>query len=295
MEDNDAKSFKIHFDDDESIQPVRRKEVSSNLPLKKLNQRLTIISILIPCLIAVIITIVYINLNKKVSGIQNSGSIKVQSLSKDLEEKLNALSGKTDELKSLIENQSEQFTKKISSASGDMGKNINLLKKSVEAKANKNDLNKQVTEITGNIEGLQKNISKLSSDIQALDSSLNGKIEKELKGLSDAVGGITKDINRLKQEISQLSDTGIDRKKLDFALDLQAKRYKTELRQATADLEKKISSLQKEVETRNPALKASIKNTEDPLKTPLPKPDTSLKPATGPLKGNEIIEQDLPE
>ena len=66
MEENDSKSFRIRFDDDESIQPIRQEEVSSNLTLKKLNQRLTIISILIPCLIAIIIMIVYSNLNKKV-------------------------------------------------------------------------------------------------------------------------------------------------------------------------------------------------------------------------------------
>ncbi|MBW1899558.1 MAG: hypothetical protein JRI61_10925, partial [Deltaproteobacteria bacterium] len=168
MEENDSKSFRIRFDDDESIQPIRQEEVSSNLTLKKLNQRLTIISILIPCLIAVIIMIVYSNLSKKVSGIQNSGSIKVQSLSKNLEEKLEALSGKTDQLKILIENQSEQFEKKLSSVSRDLGKNNNSLKKSVKAKASRNDLNRHVKELTGKIEGLKKNISGFSSDIQAL-------------------------------------------------------------------------------------------------------------------------------
>lgn len=292
MEDNDSKSFRIRFDDDESIQPVRQEEVSSNLTLKKLNQRLTIISILIPCLIAVIIMIVYSNLNKKVSGIQNSGSIKVQSLSKNLEEKLKTLSGKTDQLKVLIENQSEQFEKKLSSVSRDIGKNKNSLKKSVKAQASKNDLNRHVKELTGKIEGLKKNISSFSSDIQALDSSLSGKIEKEIKGFSDTVDVMTNDLNNLKQEISRLSDTGVDQKKLDFDLDLQAKRYKTELRQAIVDLEKKISSLRKEVESRTAAGKDSIKSAEDSLKIPLSKPAASKET---PLKDDEIIEQDISE
>ncbi len=285
MENNDSKSFKIRFDDDESIQPPRKEEVSSDLPLKKLNQRLTFISILIPCLIAVIIIIVYIGLNKKISVIQDSGSIKVQSLSKELEEKLASLSGNTDQLKELMENQSTQFEKKLSAVSGDLGKNKNSLKQSVDAKANKSDLNKHVAEISAKIEGLKKNISTVSSDIQALDASLNSKMEKELKGLSDTLAAMTSDVNRLKQEISRLSDTGIDQKKLAYELNLQEKKYKTELRQAIIELEKKISS----------AGKASVKSTEDPLKTPLPKPNTSLKPAAGPLKGNEIVEQDIPE
>jgi len=295
MEENDSESFKIHFDDDESTQPIRQEEVSENLPPEKLNQRLTLILILIPCLIAVIIMIAYINLNKKISDIQNSGSIKVQSLSKDLEEKMTDLSGKTDQLKVLIENQSKQFEKKLSSVSVNLGQNKKSLKKSVEVKASKKDLNKSVTEINGKIEGLKKDISKFSSDIQALDSNLNGKIEKELKGFSEALDGMTKDVNELKQEMSQLPDRGIDQKKLDFSLDLQAKRYKTELRQAKADLEKKISSLRKKVESRTAARKDSIKSTKDSLKLPLPKPNASLKPLADTLKENEIIEQDISE
>jgi len=295
MEDNESKSFRIRFDDDESIQPVRQEKVSSNLTLKKLNQRLTVISILIPCLIAVIIMIVYSNLNKKVSGIQNSGSIKVQSLSKNLEEKLKTLSGKTDQLNVLIKNQSEQYEKKLSSVSRDIGKNKNSLKKSVKAKASRKDLNRHVKEITGKIEGLKKNISSFSSDIQALDSSLSGKIEKETKGFLDTVDVMTNDLNNLKQEISRLSDAGIDQKKLNYELNLQEKRYKTALQQAIVDLKKKISALRKKVENQKPARKASIKSAEDPLKIPLPKTDTSLKPAANAPKGNEIIEQDISE
>jgi len=291
MEDNNTKSFKIHFDDDEKTQPIRREEVSSRVPLTKPSQRLTIIFIAVPCLLVVIITIIFINLNKKISVIQSSGSSEMQSLSKELEEKMTTLSGKADELNALIENQSKQFDKKISSVSGDVGKNRNSLLKSVEEKASKNDLNKYVQEITAKLENLKNNISKLSSDIQALDSSL----ETRLKNLSDAVGSMENDVIRLKQEMNRLSDMGIDQKKLDFAMDLQAKRYKTELRQAIVDLEKKISSSRKEVESKKPARKASIKSTEDSLKIPLPKPDTPLKPAAGSLKGNEIIEQDIPE
>ncbi|MFO7559039.1 MAG: hypothetical protein R6X10_09440 [Desulfobacterales bacterium] len=285
MENDDSKSFRVRFDDDESIPPLRREEVSSNRPLTKLNQRLTFISILIPCLIAVIIIIVYISLNKKISGIQDSGSIKVQSLSKELEEKLASLSGNTDQLKELIENQSKQFEKKLSAVSGDLGKNKNSLKQSVDAKANKSDLNKHVTEISAKIEGLKKNIGTVSSDIQTLDSNLNSKIEKELKSLSDTLAAMTTDVNRLKQEIGRLSDAGIDQKKLAYELNLQEKKYTTELRQAIIELEKKISS----------ARKAAVKSTENSLKTPLPKLETSQKPVADPLKENKIIEQDIPE
>jgi len=295
MENNDSESFRVSFDDDESIRPIRQEEAGGNLPPGKLNQRLTIILILIPCLIAVIITIAYINLNKKISDIQNSGSIKVQSLSTDLEKKLTDLSEKTDQLKALIENQSKQFEKKLSSVSVNLGQNKKSLKKSVEVKASKKDLNKYVTKINGQIEGLKKDISKFSSDIQALDSNLNGKIEKELKGFPEALDGMTKDVNKLKQGMSQLSDAGIDQKKLDYELNLQGKKYRTELRQAKADLEKKISSLRKKVERQTAARKDSIKSTKDSLKLPLPKPNASLKPLADALKENEIIEQDISE
>jgi len=291
MEDNNTKSFKIHFDDDEQPQPIRQEEVISRVPLTKLSQRLTIISIAVPCLIVVIITIIYLSLNKKISAIQSSGSVEMQSLSKELEEKMTALSGKAEELNALIDNQSKQFDKKISSVSGDVGKNRNSLLKSVDEKASKTDLNKQVQEITAKMENLKNNISKLSSDIQALDSGLAA----QLKDLSDAVGSMENDVIRLKQEMSRLSDAGIDQKKLDYELDLQAKRYKTELRQAIAELEKKISSSRKEAESGKQTGNASIKNTESSLKIPTPKPEPSPKPAAGSLNDKQIIEQDISE
>jgi len=291
MEDNNTKSFKIHFDDDEQPQPIRQEEVISRVPLTKLSQRLTIISIAVPCLIVVIITIIYLSLNKKISAIQSSGSVEMQSLSKELEEKMSALSGKAEELNALIDNQSKQFDKKISSVSGDVGKNRNSLLKSVDEKASKTDLNKQVQEITAKMENLKNNISKLSSDIQALDSGLAA----QLKDLSDAVGSMENDVIRLKQEMSRLSDAGIDQKKLDYELDLQAKRYKTELRQAIAELEKKISSSRKEAESGKQTGNASIKNTESSLKIPAPKPEPSPKPAAGSLNDKQIIEQDISE
>jgi len=290
MEENNSKSFKIHFEDDEKTQPIRQEEeVETRLPIEKPNRRLAIISIAVLCLLLVLITIIFVNLNKRISAIQSSGSSEMQNLSKELEEKLATLSGKADELNAHIDNQSKQFNQKLTSVSGDVGKSKNSLIKSIEEKASKSELNKQVQEISAKLENLKNNIGKLSTDIEALDSGLGTK----LKDLSDAVGGMEKDVARLKQEMGRVSDAGINQEKLDYELDLQAKRYKTELRQAIAELERKMSSSRKGAETVKPSAGTSVKSTEDSLNIPAPKVDPSLKQTMGSPKNNNIIEEDI--
>jgi hypothetical protein len=104
---------------------------------------------------------------------------------------------------------------------------------------------------------------------------------------------MAEDVNRINQEIHRLSESGVDQKKLDFSLDLQAKRYKTELRQAMKELEKRLSALREEIEKQGNFPKASS-SSQEPMKTPLPKPETPPETAD-PSKDGDIIEQDISE
>ena len=76
----------FRFEDDEQEPESFYHEELKDLRVEKLSQRLTLLSILLPCLIAVAIYFGYQDLSGRVSRSHDTGSIEVQRLTKELED-----------------------------------------------------------------------------------------------------------------------------------------------------------------------------------------------------------------
>ena len=70
MSKDDGKDFKFDEPDDEAYADALYREEMKDLRVEKLNQRVAIITILIPCLIGVILFIAYRDLTGKVTEIR---------------------------------------------------------------------------------------------------------------------------------------------------------------------------------------------------------------------------------
>jgi len=117
MEEKDTSDFKIGIDDES--QEHRFQEEMENTRIKKLSNRITFISILIPCLIGVIIFLAYLDIKKRVATVHDTGTTEVKNLSKDLEEKLSDLTSKYKQLEdsfSKIENHTSSLQTKLNEA-----------------------------------------------------------------------------------------------------------------------------------------------------------------------------------
>ena len=86
MTEDKSSDFKFRIDE-ESPDSVFQDEIRE-LRLEKLSKRVTIVSILIPCLIGGLIAIAYLDLKKRVFINQDTGAKTVQGLSKDMDAKL---------------------------------------------------------------------------------------------------------------------------------------------------------------------------------------------------------------
>ncbi len=122
----DHGSFKINMDED--VPDTQIKDDIENTRFEKLSTRMTLITIIITCLVAVLLAFVYMDVRKKVNEVQDSGTSTVQSLSKDLEARLAEIYKEQTGLKESIPEKFASFEKTTTY----LGKELNTSKKNID-------------------------------------------------------------------------------------------------------------------------------------------------------------------
>jgi len=274
MSEERSKEFQIRIDE-ESPDTVFQDEIK-NLRLEKLSKRVTIIAILIPCFICILLLLVYFDLRSKVTANQSTGTMNIQSMSKDFDTRLTELSSQLSKIEESLASNISSYEKKISSLKFRIYKVENKNKKLISSKAYKQDQ-----------DVLKKEINNFSTKLDNLDVIFSGK----LTGLSAEQNAIKKDLVKLTADISSLSSQKqINRIFLDDQLKKQEKNQRQELNQIKKELENKLLSMQKQLKEFDKRLKLSGKKSQNTSK-----PVSPVKPPikNTPEKPGKIIEKDL--
>ena len=259
MNENNKSDFKIGIDDEGP--DSRFQEEMDNIRIEKLSNRITFFSVFIPCLIAVIIFLAYLDIKRRVTTVHDTGSKEVQNLSKDLETKLSDLTSKYNKIENNISSLQAE-SKEATTA-------IRYIRSAIK------DDNKKFDSTIANLE---KKITSSTNDLKNVSSELktiDAKFDNKLANLSKTADKISVELNSLKTDISKLSSVKIDKKALDSALQNEKKLYDQKLDQIKRDIEKKITS---------------ILSTQAQPKTALPEDKTIKIPIT---EHGTIIEQDI--
>ena len=308
MIDDDSKDFKIDEIEDEDQLDSLYQEEMKDLRMEKLSHKVTIISILIPCLIGIILFIVYRDLTGKVSRTEFAGSKEVQALSEKLEEKFKNLSAQYTELQTslsekiaAVEKTTAGLTENLKALNNsvknlkqDQNKSQTDLKSIIESKVDKKEqaaaiakMNNSLAPLRKELEALapvSKDLSKLSSQMQALDKNLKA----ELTSLSATISKTTNDLNQIQTSLSNLADQKLDRESIDLEMLKAKKNYERALDQAVFKIEERIDSLL----NRTKQLENKLRNLEaTATKAPVAKPPSPSKTTTT----GGIEEQDLKE
>ena len=274
MSEERSKEFQIRIDE-ESPDVVFNDEIK-NLRLEKLSKRVTIIAILIPCFICILLLLVYFDLRNKVTANQSTGTMNIQSMSKDFDTRLNKLSSQLSKIEESLASNISSYEKKISSLKFRIYRMENKNKKLISSKAYKQDQ-----------EVVKKEINNFSTKLESLDIIFSGKIT----GLTAEQNAIKKDLVNLSTDISSLSSQKqINRIFLDNQLKQQEKNQQQELSQIKKEIENKLLLMQKQLKKLDKRLKLSGK-----ISQTTSKPVSPVKPPVNktPEKTGKIIEKDL--
>jgi uncharacterized phage infection (PIP) family protein YhgE len=241
MDENqkDNGQFRMRMDDsiDDNVIPAQVDE----LRIEKLSTRVTIISIMIPVLIAVVLAITYLDIKKRVAHTEDTGTSGVENLSKDMESRFSTLSVRQANLEELI--------KKLNAENDKSMARIQVTLKNLDDSAN--GLKKAMVSQTE----LERKTAKLHQEIgnvaQAVEAG-NAKMEEMTQALKSQMDQISanaaQDQTRLAQmdkKLIGLNQEKIDKATLDLALSLEILKLKKSYQAQLNDLQERIRQLEK--------------------------------------------------
>ena len=262
--------------------------------IQRLNQRITLLSVLIPCLLGAILLFAYLEFNDRLDKTMIMKSGQVEALSENMDDKIVSLSDQYGELEKLLSDSIANFKKTNALIEKDLRENQRETKKLTASKADKKALEqairKESAQTAGTLEALR---NELNGQKQAVEN-LHETLKKQVVQIVQVIETLKTDRQRQNSAIEDLSEHKLDKE--DFGNILKDK---------WSDYEAKISLLRKEIK----ALEVELSKVQRQLNMaitsnmvskakgvpPKEKPAAATtKDAVIPTPG-EIIEQEIAE
>ena len=298
MEKQTENRFQINGDTATTGNSYR--EELNELHLERLNNRVTLISILVPILIIVVLVVSYLDIKRKVSTVEVTGNTEYQQLSANAESKFSALSVKFASLEADLNKQVAALDKSVKSMSSEIKRAESGIKQLRGDKSPEKEITKIRSELNAAVDGLQKDLKVMDANLDSLDLAVKGQLEKFVARLNRIDNRL---IEQDAQMVTMTTDT-VDREALDNALKTLEDRITQNrgkdiklLQLAVEDLQRQIEVLSKQIATAPAGAPASAvaptpaaPSSEALTPNPQPAPKTPSVPVPKP---GQIIEQPL--
>jgi len=206
--------------------------------INKVNQKATLIAILVPCIIGVFILISYLDMRNRIEDVKHSKKDDVQVLTEDLEKRLETIKKEYGELEASIDKKISYIDKNTYLIKENVAKSKKTLKNLKTSKVDKKDQAAFVSQIDKKIIPIQKGINDTSAKIDTLEQELNKKIET-----------LSASVEKSSTDISSLSTDKMDKDSLDIKLLNDRKLYQQQLDQLQKEVRSKLLSLQKQIDS----------------------------------------------
>jgi len=250
MDSKHPNRFQISMDDD-TTQAVMRDELQE-LKIEKLSTRVTLLTILIPCIIGIILVIAYLDIKDRVMQTQDTGSSGVQKLSKDLESKFSSLSLQQAKINDTLSSRFPPLEEKTDALEVRLNQLNNAVKKLKSAALDENDLQNIVDRFNESYADLPERLVQNTERLKSLQQHLKEETEirsRDFEGLLGTLNETRQSLKTVKTETDRLATEKLSKKEMELALRLKEMALQQEFREALADMEKRLSTLQEKVQT----------------------------------------------
>jgi len=322
MAEKKPPEFRFNADDQEAGEFYH--EEMKDLRVEKLSQRITLISILLPCLIAVVIYFGYRDLTGRVHQGRDSRNLEVQNLSNQMEALSKKFNEKLITISTTLSAQDQDFDNSISSKMNTINNNFEVLnqnmrslnenlkqtksaiKKLDEAKADKKSQEAAIAKLKADLDILKNEFQSLTGirgDIKSVSSeikNLENQFTEEMTTVAVDTEKFKKEYALLQASIAKQLSEKIDKAALGVEL-LMFKKNQSIYSQEITRLAQRLDSIQKTIEgmqidsklNRQP--KESISKKLPPTQSTMTE-NTGSSENTSPLTIEDIKvqEQDLP-
>lgn len=293
-----SKKFKLDIDDydvsDNHPNEAIREDMQE-LKLEKLGQRVTLITILIPILIAIIVAVSYLDIKQRVAQTQTTGTLGVQNLSKDLESRFSSLSVRQAKLEDEVKKQTEILEKKWAEYAVQHKRLEDKIAELTKQMVAKKELSEATTTFDTSLRTLQKKIAgeqKVLETIQtASDQNLN-----QMTAFKEETHQKIDSLSKAVKETSTIVTEKLDKNQLDVALKIRDLKLREQIQQQTQHLESEISRLNEKNAALTRELQSALNKIKALSKSEVKQNNASTEstpPATSTPKKGKIVEQNL--
>ena len=247
MDTNDTGQFVLGTDETLSGSETYQ-EQSRSKSLEKLSLKVTLISVLIPSIAAILVIFLYVDMRSKLNQIKSSGSVEMGRVAEELRGDLATF--KQDNLE--FEKRLDERIAALNATFAPIQDRLSRTEKQAEALAKSKADNVKVTteldKIRTETVALKKETSSLTSQAVKLSSLIEDAQKKTLdipaiKSSSDA---LKKSNEALKQDIAKLKADMIDKTELESEIKKQKVFYQLEVQELSNKFDKKIQALKSE-------------------------------------------------
>lgn len=309
---DNLKDFKIDplnisdTDDEKSLQSSEYHQEINTLKIEKLSNRVTIISIIIPCLICAILAFIYLDMKERVVDVDETKKIQVEKLARQIEEKLNSFDLRIAKNKFDFDQQLPLLAKKEEALENQVAKmsvskanaktikaDMAALDKKIKKNAGQNKKTLAVTEainlkmlaaIKDNNTRFEEKTSQIKQDITLFTEEFDARL-LELSAYEEQIGQLRKTTSLIDKRLKGMELDGLSKNELDKRFSKVQQEFKT-----------LIQDLDKKLEQNRSAAPPTVKRVKNPLEK---KKVSDSKPVpqldTGNLNSGTISEETLTE
>jgi DNA repair exonuclease SbcCD ATPase subunit len=293
----DQDRFRFSLEDEEPEIPSHEEELKRRIA--KLGNRLSFVTLLLPCLLAVALYVAYQDLVVRTARTQGAEMRSVERVAAEADEKLAALGTRLADIEAALSARVDAAEKSVQALQEELRKGESGLDKVVALKADKKELADATTRIDAALDVVQKDVQTATRELQALApfreelgsaAALRGEVNsvsarlqklenslgKDLTGLAGYMDRTKADLEKIKADLANLQTRKIDRETLDLEI-LKSKRlYQMALDQEIGRIDKTLSTLQRRLDQVEKAFGTRSA------------PSSSLPPLTGGIKEQPV-------
>jgi hypothetical protein len=249
---------------------------AENLRIEKLSTRITLVAVLIPCLLVIVLAVAYLDIKNRVVSTQNTGTIGVQNLSKDLESRFSSLSLKQAKLEERLDEATSALDTAAAGIQVNYKKAITKIGGDINSKANQSDLAAFGKKTDTAIAALKKEVSALNAAFTKFDDELADQILVIAQGLKNDQERLA----AMENKAQQLEAEKLSKASMNLSLGLERLALQEMIKDKIRAVEKKLLHMEKRIDTLNKQISAQTKASSPPAK-PVPSPSPSTPPASG--------------
>ena len=265
----DKDRFRFNLEDDEPEVPSNEEELKRRIA--KLGSRLSFVTLLLPCLLAVALYVGYQDLVLRTARTQGTELRSAERVAAETDEKLTALGTRLADIEAALTARVDAAQKSVQAVQEELRKGESGIDKVGASKADKKELADATARTDAALAAVQKDLQTVTRELQAFapfreelghGAALRGEVTsvsarlqklenslgKDLTGLAGYMDRTKADLDKIRADLTNLQSRKLDREALDLEV-LKTKRlYQMALDQEVGRIDKSLGTLQRRLD-----------------------------------------------